>query len=79
MPRLKETAWDKRQIKFNSLVGQYMPYLRVKNARELAKMAGLGEKTILSWQKNIRFATLEKLVRVLDVLKVPDEERVGLL
>lgn len=79
MPRLKETPWEKRQIKFNSLVGQYMPIRHIPNERILAKRAGLGERTVESWKKNIGVAKLSNLIRVLDVLKVPENERVGLL
>lgn len=79
MPKLKETPWQKRQILLESLIGRYMPMCGIKNKKALAKIAGVSENTIYNWCKNLKGSKIGSVVRVLDVLQVPPEERVGLL
>lgn len=79
MPKLKETPWQHREKLLESLIGQYMPLRGIKNKKALAKIAGLSEATVYNWCKNLKGSKIGSVVRVLDVLQVPPEERTGLL
>lgn len=79
MPKLRDTPWQQREKLLDSIIGKYMPLRGIKHKKELAKIAGVSENTIYNWCKNLKGSKIGSVVRVLDVLQVPQEERTGLL
>lgn len=74
-----KTPWQQRQLAFNAIIGKHMAINGIKTRKSLSEKSGFGVNAVSKWEKDIGAITLKRLVKLLDKLNVPIEERIDLL
>lgn len=75
MPKLKESSEVKQDARFRGLVAMHMELCGIRNHRELAAKALIGEKAFYLKIKDPDRFTRKELRRLFTLLKFTEEER----